>query len=51
MGQGSTFGTNLEANRVDVRVAEDHASCCGVNLAVVAVGVGVGVVFLVFCGL
>lgn len=30
-----TFETNAESNRIDIRAAGDHASCCGVNLAFV----------------
>ena len=33
-----TFETNAESNRIDIRAAGDHASCCWVNLAVAGLG-------------
>jgi hypothetical protein len=38
MGQDSTFGVNPEWIRIDVRTAEEFATCCGVNLAASAFG-------------
>jgi hypothetical protein len=40
LAQGITFGVNAEAFRIDVRAAKDFATCCGVNLAVAALGFG-----------
>ena len=39
MGQGQYFGVNLETIRLAVWVAEEHAACCGVNLAFAGFGV------------
>src|ERR1700735_3214927 len=36
---GQYFRVDLELNCVAIRVAAAHASCCGVNLAVAALGV------------
>ena len=36
------FGVDRASNRVDVRAAGGQASCCGVNLAFAAFGLGVG---------
>jgi hypothetical protein len=45
MVQGSIFGVNPGSIRIDVEVAEEFATCCGVNLAGSAVGVWVGFSF------
>ena len=32
-GPGQHFGVSLESICIEVRVAGEHAACCGVNLA------------------
>jgi hypothetical protein len=40
MMRGSTFEVSPESIRIDVRVAWEFATCCGVNLAVFVVVFG-----------
>ena len=39
MVQDGTFGVTPASSRMDVQVAGEFASCCGVNLAFAALGV------------
>ena len=39
MGQEQYFWVDPESNRIDIRLAEGQAACCGVNLAFAVFGV------------